>query len=831
MSLYFKIPFAFLSIFVLLGSGTITRGQVQGLADFKIFLDPGHSGEENMGLYNYSEAEKVLRVALELRDMFENQTDISEVHLCRYTDEDYISLQARTTLANELGVDFYYSIHSDAGSASANSTLMLYGGWREEGQTIEKTPNGGAAYGEILDADLTGATRMDRRGNWPDRNFYLGIVDTHQNQWPYLYVNRTTAMPSLLSEAGFHTNPGQQQLNLNTEWKKLEALSAFRSFLEYKNLDRPEVGVVTGIIYNEETGVPANGVSVSIGNKTYTTDSYETLFNLYSDDPGQLHNGFYWIEGLTPGANVEVVFSSDEYENKTVEHPVSSNPNGRTHENLNFLDVHLTSSVPPVVSSFAPGDDLHGFVPGTEIKIVFSREMDQPSVEQAISTTPGTNLNFAWEDAFTLLIGTGNLDFETAYAFVIDGSVARNSATGQFLDGNQDGTAGGDYEFSITTLSGDMTPPRLISQTPSGDSPAREIRPVIRLVFDEEIARESLTGESIVLTPSSGGSDIPGSIHHSVVKGESVLHFFPGVNLTDGAAYDVIIAAGLEDVYGNATRGQSYRFKVNAGNLSEITVIDDFNGGISGWWQPRQSGSTSGIETRETSQEHEQTMLMESLGSTGSMKLSYRWLEDDFNYIRLFLPPGASQNKNRFGPGHGLQVFVFGDGSGNEFRFMIRDASADHEASPWYSIDWKGWKLVTWDMANDPVHGWSGGDGVIDGDGGFFLDGLHLRRGNGGDLAGNIFFDELRFVLENKFSDDLEGVLIYPNPVSDDLKIEAGWEIEAVIIYSLEGSLVFSRKFDNNVCSMDLSHLPPGIYLVQIRGDDKVANAKIIVKR
>ena len=35
----------------------------------KIFLDPGHSGTENRGLWGYSEAEKTLAVALNIKDM------------------------------------------------------------------------------------------------------------------------------------------------------------------------------------------------------------------------------------------------------------------------------------------------------------------------------------------------------------------------------------------------------------------------------------------------------------------------------------------------------------------------------------------------------------------------------------------------------------------------------------------------------------------------------------------------------------------------------------------------------------------------------------------
>lgn len=813
------------------------RGQITGLDGWTIFLDPGHSQTENMGLYNYSEAEKVLRVAWELRDMFENQTDISEVHLSRLTDDDYISLEARTTLANELGVDFYYSIHSDAGSPSDNSTLTLYGGWRNNGETIEKTPKGGAAYGDILHEDLSGAMRIPTRGNWADRNFYNDTVDTHDKQWPYLHVNRTTNMPSLLSEGGFHTNPEQQQLNLNAEWKRLEALSAFLSFLEFHEIDRPEIGVVTGIITDEETGIPANGVTVTIGDKEYTTDSYTTLFNQYSSDPDKLHNGFYWIDGLTPGEEVEVVFTSDDFENKSVIQTVASNPNGRTHEKLTFADVALTSTVPAVVKAVNPEDKLEELFPGTNVEIVFSRKMDQASVEKAISISPEAELRFSWDDEFTLVIETGNLDFDTKYTLTIDGNTAKNAVTGQFLDGNTDGTEGGDYQIMITTSPEDKTPPQLLSYTPNEDTSSKTIRPVVRLVFDEEIIPESISPESIIVASSNDGVEVSGTISHSVVKEQSVIHFFPEVDLKDNAVYDVTVGAGLEDASGNSTQSQEFSFSTLEETIENLTVIDDFNTGITGWWEPQQSGSTTGIVTELTGRSHEQELVVASVESTGSMNLSYGWAEGENNYIRLYLPPGSAQNENTFGPDDLLQVYLFGDGSGNAFRFMIKDGENTYEASPWYTVDWIGWKLVSWDLTNDPAYGWVNGDGVIDGNGGFYLDGFHFAHGDGGDLKGNFYFDNLQFVSYEEATNlpDIkkqeQRVQMYPNPVRDKLTVKADWQINEIFIFNLNGQLVAGESCKSKHITLDMGRFSTGYYLIRVIGKNEQFSQKILIEQ
>ena len=86
-------------------------------------------------------------------------------------------------------------------------------------------------------------------------------------------------MASVLSEGGFHTNPRQQQLNMNAEYKRLEAQSHYWSVLAYMGVDeRPTVGIVTGVVTDAASGKAINGATIRIGDKSYTTDSFESYF-------------------------------------------------------------------------------------------------------------------------------------------------------------------------------------------------------------------------------------------------------------------------------------------------------------------------------------------------------------------------------------------------------------------------------------------------------------------------------------------------------------------------------------------------------------------------
>lgn len=360
----------FLLILLLLIPSNLNSQQVTGLSGWNIYLDPGHSQDENMGIYGYSEAKKVLRVGLALRQMLLDWTDIDTVYICRENDQQQVSLSQRTTQANALGAAWYHSIHSDAsGTPSTNRTLLL---WGQYANGLEKVPNGGRAMSNIMVGLLTAGYRIPTSGSIGDCTFY-GCT----SGGPYLHVNRETNMPSELSEAGFHTNPVQNQLNMNAKWKRLEAYTFYWSILKFHNIQRPYAGIVTGIITDLESGQPINGAVVSVDGQTDTTDTWESLFHLYSNDPDFLRNGFYFFENVS-SANHQLLAHAPGYDSLTVNvTPLDTF--------FTFKDLQLVSQIPPKVLSTVPAanDSLY---PGVESLVInFSRPMDKTSVESNIS--------------------------------------------------------------------------------------------------------------------------------------------------------------------------------------------------------------------------------------------------------------------------------------------------------------------------------------------------------------------------------------------------------------------------------------------------------------
>jgi hypothetical protein len=123
-----------------------------------------------------------------------------------------------------------------------------------------------------------------------------------------------------------------------------------------------------------------------------------------------------------------------------------------------------------------------------------------------------------------------------------------------------------------------------------------------------------------------------------------------------------------------------------------------------------------------------------------------------------------------------MQAYVFGDGSNVLFRFAVDDnnlsgATPDHEVSPWYTVDWLGWKLVSWNMATDGTGTWLG-DGTLNGT--MRFDSFQLSYDDSLSAASStVYFDDLRVVTVTSVGVEPETIQTaqkfalhqnYPNP-------------------------------------------------------------------
>jgi hypothetical protein len=73
-------------------------------------------------------------------------------------------------------------------------------------------------------------------------------------------------------------------------------------------------------------------------------------------------------------------------------------------------------------------------------------------------------------------------------------------------------------------------------------------------------------------------------------------------------------------------------------------------------------------------------------------------------------------------------------------------------------------------------------------------------------------------------------VLLWPNPVGEILNLRSNMKLESISIFNETGSMVFLPKpiaWAGQI-SMDVSHLPSGIYFLKLQSEGKVWNGKFI---
>ena len=184
----------------------------------KIYIDQGHNpvnpnaGAEGNGL---REQDLVFRIGIELAELLRGNGNF-DVRLSRPTSGTQIgtsntsSLRARVEDANSWGADYFISLHTNASESPSASGSEAFAYSR---------PSVAFSLGEDILRQMTEATGLQNRG---------------MKTRPGLYVLKKTAMPAVLIELGFITNPNDARLMLNSP--ELFARGIYRGILEYLGL-------------------------------------------------------------------------------------------------------------------------------------------------------------------------------------------------------------------------------------------------------------------------------------------------------------------------------------------------------------------------------------------------------------------------------------------------------------------------------------------------------------------------------------------------------------------------------------------------------------------
>ncbi|MEL6927746.1 MAG: N-acetylmuramoyl-L-alanine amidase [Cyanobacteria bacterium J06600_6] len=172
----------------------------------RIIIDPGHGGEDpgTVGIGGFREKDVVLPISLDVAEILRKQ-DI-DVVMTRDTD-NFISLQGRTDLANDIDADLFVSIHANAINLSRPDVNGLETYYYKSGRRLA----------EVIHWSILNGVEIDNRGIRRAR----------------FYVLRHSTMPAVLVEVGFLTGEVDARRLKDPDHRRRMAEAIARGIVEY----------------------------------------------------------------------------------------------------------------------------------------------------------------------------------------------------------------------------------------------------------------------------------------------------------------------------------------------------------------------------------------------------------------------------------------------------------------------------------------------------------------------------------------------------------------------------------------------------------------------
>jgi N-acetylmuramoyl-L-alanine amidase len=233
-------------------SRQITQVERQARLDIQtIVLDPGHGGKDPgaVGRGGLTEKEVALDVGLRLRNLL---TDRLGKKVLMTRDKDtFIELDDRAKFANRQKADLFVSIHINSHPKRTTRGVEMYHfgiasdrramevAARENGDTISRDSD----IVDMIKADLALSKRIEDSQNlaWETKIAVVNLVGAHFNTEDHgvktapFYVLRYTAMPSILAELAFISNPTEEKRLRQPDFRQKAAEGLFEGIRNYLN--------------------------------------------------------------------------------------------------------------------------------------------------------------------------------------------------------------------------------------------------------------------------------------------------------------------------------------------------------------------------------------------------------------------------------------------------------------------------------------------------------------------------------------------------------------------------------------------------------------------
>lgn len=209
----------------------------------RIVIDPGHGGRDPGAVGPHTTDKAVaLDVAKQLEKILAGDPRL-EVHFTRLEDR-FVSLEDRGALAQRVGADLFLSLHANSGPRSAYGYEVWYLSTRGSQREARRLLSHGPAEETAPATDLIQRIIVDkqREGTLNKSSLLAGHLNralekTGQRSRGVgeenFAVLRSVAVPSVLLELGFLTNPGEEKKLMTRSFQEKQARAIYHGVVSY----------------------------------------------------------------------------------------------------------------------------------------------------------------------------------------------------------------------------------------------------------------------------------------------------------------------------------------------------------------------------------------------------------------------------------------------------------------------------------------------------------------------------------------------------------------------------------------------------------------------
>lgn len=828
-------------LFIILAALVATTAvEAKKMSDLKVVVDPGHGGYdgddrpiriwpyEQNDTAGYWESKSNLVKGIHLKNILDSlgvDITLTRVHnVYNEIDGDGIpdepSLSTRSYVANNLGADCFFSIHSNAGEGVNYPLMIFHRGGSYDDRTGQLTTY--KAENERLCNVVNDVFNTSVYSNWVNYKGQTGTtnpgrVTADKDLLGYsLGVLRNLHGIGMLSEGGMHEHRPQAHRLMNDDYCWLEAWYFAKSLMIYFDTeDRFVTGNVAGVVYDNHNirqfsydtdftylGRDKND-AINFANVELVDAQGNIVQSRVTDDQ---YNGVFVFRNVAPGEYTVRAYNDKYY---MEEKKVTVVADEVTYQDMPLC---LKRTEPLTVLSYGPtGGDSIAVSCASIIEFEFNYDVDEKSIEEGLTITPELDGYFVYDKSFhkVSFVPTLSLAIDTTYTVTLAKSVKTPDTY------VEDPTLGEDFTFTFRTLARNRL--EMIDNYPADGGAVHYSAPVFEFRFDKTI-EQSYYKEQIKVYDKDNNElaiNARSTKFNQLSNGYGNAMVVLQKDLVVGETYRAVISGELRDKE-NLPMVDDVELTFVAKDVSgekEGVILEKFNDANLFAYDTTYTVNNLAKPTAAKS-------TAKYLYDKASTRMAYSFADNhDCQVVWNYVAPDTVART--YAKGDVLGLHVYGDFNNHELWVGVSQGT-DTKYEKLCDLNFRGWEYKEVQL-NSLEAGYDYNfsnikivqvTSPITQKGEIYLDNLIKRTADEGGVEGVIA--------------DADAVSIYPIPASDVFNVDAPVAIKQLELFNIRGEKV-AEAFGAN--KLVVSHLPQGVYIMQVVTEDGTTSHKVSISR